>query len=92
MMTTIRRGTSDARAFVNDCHTLVVRDHTHLERCRVRRRTDERRHVGIVGLERSPVMSKSVQHVFVGDTVLAGARSDVHEDTQRGPNLFVNRC
>ena len=36
------------------------------------------RHVGVVGLEGSPMMSQGVEHVVVGDTVLAGARLDVH--------------
>ena len=34
--------------------------------------------VGIVGLETSPVMSECMQHVVIGDTVLAGAGLDVH--------------
>ena len=32
----------------------------------------------IFGLERPPVISIRVDHVVVGDTVLAGARLDVH--------------
>lgn len=39
---------------------------------------DEHRDGRVVSLEGSPVMAHSVQHVLVGDTVLAGACLDVH--------------
>jgi hypothetical protein len=38
------------------------------------------------------VMPIAVQHVFVSDTVLAGARLDVHLDTLTRRSRNVNTC
>ena len=53
-------------------------DDAELHRLTSRGGSDEHRHVGIVGLEASPVVSQCVEHVVIGDTVLAGAHLDVH--------------
>ena len=53
---------------------------------------DEHRHVGIVGLEASPVVSQRVEHVVIGDNVLAGARLDVHPVRLRIGLRVVNIC
>jgi hypothetical protein len=92
VVTTIRRGTSGAPASHDDGDAFLVDDDADLEWCCGGRRADEHRHVGVVGLERSPVMSKCVQHVVVGDTVLAGAPIDVHEVMLRRQGPIVNRC
>ena len=63
---------------MNERDTVGVIDNANLERLSVRRRSDEHRDVGIVSLEGSPVVSECVEHVVIGDTVLAGARLDVH--------------
>jgi hypothetical protein len=63
---------------VDDRNAIGVVDDAHLQRFTVGGWTDEHGDVGIVGLEASPVVSKCVEHVVVGDTVLAGARLDVH--------------
>ena len=63
---------------MNDRDTLIISNHSHFERDSVCRRPDEHGYIRIIGLERSPVMSYCVQHVVVGDTVLAGARLNVH--------------
>ncbi len=44
----------------------------------------------VVGLERSPMMLKCVQHVLVRDTVLACARLDVHGFTVPADTAIVN--
>jgi hypothetical protein len=38
----------------------------------------------VVGLERTPVVAAYVAHIVVSDTVLAGARLDVHLSRLRG--------
>ena len=58
--------------------SIVVGDDGDLQRIGARRRTDEHRDRVVVGLEGSPVMSEGMEHVVIGDTVLAGARLDVH--------------
>jgi hypothetical protein len=63
---------------VNDRNTIGIIDDADLQRCSVRRRSNEHRHVRIIGLEPSPVVSECMEHVVIGDTVLAGARLDVH--------------
>jgi hypothetical protein len=63
---------------MDDGGSLVIVNDTHLEWFGGRRRADVHRDGRIVGLERSPVVAYRVQHVDIGDTVLAGARLDVH--------------
>ena len=58
----------------------------------VRGRSDEHRDVGIIGLEAAPVVSQFVEHVVIGDTVLAGARLDVHPARLRIGPPDVNMC
>ena len=70
---------------MDDRDAIVVNHDADLERSRRHRRPDEHRHVRVVGLERSPVMSNCVQHVVVGDTVLAGAGFDVYQTSVYGP-------
>jgi hypothetical protein len=45
---------------------------------------DEHRDRRVVGLERTPVVAACVAHIVVSDTVLAGARLDVHLSRLRG--------
>lgn len=77
---------------MDDRNTIGVIDHTDLQRLAFGRRTDEHRDVGIIGLEASPVMSECMEHVVIGDTVLAGARLDVHDVTLRSEPSIVNIC
>jgi hypothetical protein len=77
---------------MDDRDAVGVVDNTDLQRFTVRGRSDEHRDVGIIGLEASPVVSKCMEHVVIGDTVLAGARLDVHPVSLRiGPRI-VNIC
>jgi hypothetical protein len=63
-----------------------VIDDADLQGLAVRGRSDQHRDVEIVGLEASPVVSQCVEHVVIGDTVLAGARLDVRSVRRRiGP-------
>ena len=71
---------------------VVVGDDTDLQRLSARRRADEHRDRVIVSLEGSPVMSKGVEHVVVGDTVLASARLDVHFSRVATNGMTVNTC
>jgi len=72
--------------------SILVGDDADLQRLRARRRTDEHRDRVVVGLEGLPVMSKGVEHVVVGDTVLAGARLDVHLGSVTTISTTVNTC
>jgi hypothetical protein len=63
---------------MDDRNAIGIIDDTNLQRLAVRGRSDEHRDVGIIGLEASPVVSQCVEHVVIGDTVLASARLDVH--------------
>ncbi len=63
---------------MDDRNAVGIIDNTDLHRSTVRRRADEHRDVGIIGFEASPMVSQCVKHVVIGDTVLAGARLDVH--------------
>jgi hypothetical protein len=77
---------------MDDRDAVGIIDDADLQRFTVRGRADERRDVGIIGLEASPVVSQCVEHVVIGDTVLAGARLDVHPVRLRiGPHI-VNIC
>ena len=77
---------------MNDRNAIGIIDDTNLQRLTVRGRSNEHRDVRIVGLESSPVVSKCMEHVVIGDTVLAGARLDVHPVRLRiGPRI-VNIC
>jgi hypothetical protein len=67
-------------------------DDTDFQRLTVRRWSDEHRDVGIVSVEASPVVSECVEHVVIGDTVLAGARLDVHLLRLRIRLSTVNIC
>ena len=75
---------------MNDRNTIGFVDNTNLQRLTVRRWSDEHRDVGIVGLEASPVVSQGMEHVVIGDTVLAGARLDVHSIRLRIRLSIVN--
>jgi hypothetical protein len=77
---------------MDDRYAVVIIDNTNLERFTVRGRSDEHRDVGVVGFEASPVVSQCVEHVVVGDTVLAGARLDVHLLRLRTGTRIVNIC
>ena len=63
---------------MDDRDASSVIDDADFQRLSIRGRSDEHRDVGIIGLESSPVVSECVEHVVIGDTVLAGARLDVH--------------
>ena len=77
---------------MDDRDAVGVIDDADLQGLTVRGRSDEHRDVGIVGLEASPVVSQCMEHVVVGDTVLAGARLDVH-CVRLGTGLTsVNTC
>ena len=77
---------------MNDRNAVGIIDDTNLQRLIVRRRCDEHRDVGIIGLEASPVVSQCVEHVVIGDTVLAGARLDVHSVRLCTGLAIVNIC
>jgi hypothetical protein len=77
---------------MDDRNTNGVIDDTDLQWLAVGGRSDEHRDIGIVGLEASPVVSECVEHVVVGDTVLAGARLAVHHVRLRIGPLIVNIC
>jgi hypothetical protein len=77
---------------MDDRNTVGVIDDTNFQRLTVRGRSDEHRDVGIVGLEASPVVSQCMEHVVIGDTVLAGARLDVHPVRLRIELRIVNIC
>ena len=75
---------------VNDRNTVSVIDDADLQGFSVRRRSNEHRHVRIISFEASPVVSECMEHVVVGDTVLAGARLDVHMARIRSTMAVVN--
>jgi len=77
---------------MDDRNAVGVIDDTDLQRLTVRGRSDEHRDVGIVGLEPSPVVSQCMEHVVIRDTVLAGARLDVHPVRLRIGLRIVNIC
>ncbi len=77
---------------MDDRNAVGIIDNTNLQRSTVRRRSDEHRDVGVVGFEASPVVSQCVEHVVIGDTVLAGARLDVHLLRLRTGARIVNIC
>jgi hypothetical protein len=77
---------------MDDRNAIGVIDNTDLQRLTLRGRSDEHRDVGIIGFEASPVVSQSMEHVVIGDTVLAGARLDVHLVMLRIRLIFVNTC
>jgi hypothetical protein len=77
---------------MDDRDAIGIIDDADLQGLAVRGRSDEHRDVGIVGLEAAQVVSQCVEHVVIGDTVLAGARLDVHPVRLRiGPRI-VNIC
>ena len=77
---------------MNDRDAIGIIDNTNFQRLTLRGRSDEHRDVGIVGLEASPVVSECVEHVVIGDTVLAGACLDVHLVRLRFQPPDVNMC
>jgi hypothetical protein len=77
---------------MDDRNTIGVVDNADLQRLTVRGRSDEHRDVGIIGVESSPVVSQRMEHVVIGDTVLAGARLDVHSVRLRIRLRIVNIC
>jgi hypothetical protein len=77
---------------VDDGDAICVIDDADLQGLAVRRRSDEHRDVGIVGLEASSVVSQCMEDVVVGDTVRAGARLDVHPVRLRIGRRIVNIC
>ena len=66
---------------MNHSRAVLVGDDPDLQRLSRHRWTDEHRDRKVIGFECSPMMTQCVQHVIVGDTVLAGARLDVHQPT-----------
>ncbi len=77
---------------MDDRDAIGVIDDADLQGLAVRGRSDEHRDVGIVGLEASPVVSECMEHVVIGDTVLASARLDVHPVRLRIGLRIVNIC
>jgi hypothetical protein len=77
---------------MDDRNAIGVIDNTDLQRLTLRGRSDEHRDVGIIGFEASPVVSQSMEHVVIGDTVLSGARLDVHFPRLRHAPTTVNMC
>ena len=77
---------------MDDRDAVGIVDDTNFERLTVRGWSDEHRDVWIVRLESSPVVSECVEHVVIGDTVLAGARLDVHCVRLRIGLRIVNIC
>jgi hypothetical protein len=77
---------------MDDRDAIGIIDDADLQRLAARGRSDEHRDVGIVGLEASPVVSQCMEHVVIGDTVLAGARLDVHPVRLRIGLRIVNIC
>ena len=77
---------------MDDRDAIGIIDNTDLQRLTVRGRSDEHGDVGIVGFEASPVVSQCMEHVVIGDTVLAGARLDVHPVRLRTGLRIVNIC
>lgn len=77
---------------MEDRDAVGIIDNTNLQRLTVRGWSNEHRDVGIVRLEASPVVSECVEHVVIGDIVLAGARLDVHLLRLRTEQKNVNMC
>ena len=77
---------------MDDRDAISIIDDTDFQRLSIRGRSNEHRDVGIIGLESSPVVSECVEHVVIGDTVLAGARLDVHPFRLRTKSFTVNIC
>lgn len=77
---------------MNDRNSICIVDDPDFKWLSVRGWSDEHRDVRIVGLESSPVVSKCVEHVAVGDTVLAGTRLDVHPPRIGTRTTSVNMC
>ena len=75
---------------MDDRTTIVFADHSDFEQFGMTRRPNEHRDVGVICLEGSPVVSHCMQHVVIGDTVLAGARLDVHRFRLRTKTAVVN--
>jgi len=71
---------------------VLIGHYTDLQRFSTRRWTDEHRDRILPGLESSPVVSKGVKHVVVGNTVLAGARLDVEPQMVTTSRIVVNIC
>ena len=63
---------------MNNRNSICIVDDPDFKWHSIRGWSDEYCDVRIVGLESSPVVSKCVEHVVIGDTVLAGARLNVH--------------
>ncbi len=77
---------------MDDRNAVGIIDNADLQRLAVRGGSDEHCDVGIVGLEASPVVPQCMEHVVIGDTVLAGARLDVHPVRLRIGLRIVNIC
>ena len=77
---------------MDDYDAVGVIDDADLQGFTARGRSDEHCDVCIVGLEASPVVSQRMEHVVIGDTVLAGARLDVHPVRLRTRLRIVNIC
>ena len=77
---------------MDDRNAIGIVDDTDFQRLTIRRWSDEHRDVRIISLEASPVVSECMQHVVVGDTVLASARLDVHPPRLRTKRVHVNIC
>ena len=77
---------------MDERNALVIIDDTNFQRLTVRGWSDEHRDGGIVSFEAAPVVSECVEHVVLGDAVLAGARLDVHIARLYARHRFVNTC
>ena len=77
---------------MNDRTSICIVDDPDFKWHSIRGWSDEYCDVRIVGLESSPVVSKCVEHVVIGDTVLASARLDVHPFTLGTRMTVVNIC
>lgn len=70
----------------------LLDDDPDLERHAATRRPDEHLHGWIVCFEHKPVIAQSMHHVLIADTVLAGARIDVHSEKLDPSDSLVNTC
>ena len=77
---------------MDDRDAISVIDEADFQRFSIRGRSNEHRDVGIIGRESSPVVSECVEHVVIGNTVLASARLDVHQFRLRIDMTIVNIC
>ena len=77
---------------MDDRDAIGIIDDTQFQRLTGRGWSNEHRDVGIVSLEPSPVVPECMKQVVIGDTVLVGARLDVHSLRLRTEPPDVNMC